>query len=154
MRQQFLVPQFIDVEDKIIGPITTRQFVIMLVGALLIFIVYQIFVSLYFIIISIGIIILFGILAFARINGMPFHFFLLNFFATLKRPAIRVWNKNLTDNELKAHIKIEKEEAIVEEFVAKPAVSTSQLSKLALVVNTGGAYKGDDEQNTIKEINI
>ena len=30
--QMFTVPQFIDVEDKIIGPITTRQFIICLVG--------------------------------------------------------------------------------------------------------------------------
>ncbi|KKS92044.1 MAG: hypothetical protein UV69_C0039G0006, partial [Parcubacteria group bacterium GW2011_GWE2_43_12] len=30
--QQFVVPQFIDVEDKIIGPITVRQFIIIMVG--------------------------------------------------------------------------------------------------------------------------
>ena len=41
--QQFTVPQFIDVEDKIIGPITTRQFVIMLAGFTLIGISYKLF---------------------------------------------------------------------------------------------------------------
>ncbi len=30
--RQFTVPQFIDVEDKIIGPLTVRQFLIMLTG--------------------------------------------------------------------------------------------------------------------------
>ena len=33
--QQFTVPQFIDVEPKIIGPITTRQFLIFLAAGLM-----------------------------------------------------------------------------------------------------------------------
>lgn len=37
--QQFLVPQFIDVENKIIGPLTVRQFVIFLIAAGFIFLV-------------------------------------------------------------------------------------------------------------------
>ena len=39
--QQFTVPQFIDVEDKVIGPITVRQFIIMLAGFLAIAICYK-----------------------------------------------------------------------------------------------------------------
>ena len=39
--QQFVIPQFIDVEDKIIGPITVRQFIIMLAGGGLVFISYK-----------------------------------------------------------------------------------------------------------------
>ncbi len=35
--QQFVVPQFIDVEDKILGPLTVRQFLIMLVSCLICF---------------------------------------------------------------------------------------------------------------------
>ena len=35
---QFVAPQFIDVEDRIIGPITTRQFVMMIGGGIVIFI--------------------------------------------------------------------------------------------------------------------
>ena len=35
---QFVVPQFIDVEDKIFGPVTTRQFVILLVAGLVLFV--------------------------------------------------------------------------------------------------------------------
>ena len=39
--QKFIVPQFIDVESKIIGPITTRQFLIMLAGLILGFAAYK-----------------------------------------------------------------------------------------------------------------
>ena len=35
--RQFTVPQFIDVEDKILGPITVRQFLLLVVGGLIIF---------------------------------------------------------------------------------------------------------------------
>ena len=39
--EQFTVPQFIDVEDKVIGPITVRQFIILLFGGGFIFIAYR-----------------------------------------------------------------------------------------------------------------
>lgn len=39
---QFTVPQFIDVEDKIIGTITVRQFIILLVAAILIAVSYRV----------------------------------------------------------------------------------------------------------------
>ena len=38
MPDQFVVPQFIEVEDKIFGPVTTRQFVVLLIGGLFVFI--------------------------------------------------------------------------------------------------------------------
>ena len=76
--QQFVVPQFIDVEDKIIGPITTRQFIMMLVGAILLAIAFKLFdtgLFVVFAILDIGIV---ATLSFVKINGMPFHFFLSN----------------------------------------------------------------------------
>ena len=76
--EQFVVPQFIDVEDKIIGPVTTRQFVILLTAALIIFVAYKLADTALFIFL----LCLVGgfalILAFVKINGQPFHYFLLN----------------------------------------------------------------------------
>jgi hypothetical protein len=37
LAMQFPVPQFTDVEDKIIGPLTVKQFFILLVSAAIIF---------------------------------------------------------------------------------------------------------------------
>ena len=39
--EKFLVPQYIDVEPKIMGPITGRQFIEMLIGGFLSFIIYK-----------------------------------------------------------------------------------------------------------------
>jgi len=132
----FLVPQFIDVETKIIGPITTRQFLIMMIAGMLDFIFYKLFYFNTFLIIAIPISGIFAIVAFFKINGMPFHNFFLNLVQTLKRSMLRIWRKE----EISSLPPIEKAE-IKKEFIAKPVIGTSKLSSLSLVVNTGGAYR-------------
>jgi len=133
----FLVPQFIDVETKIIGPITTRQFLIMMVAGMLDFIFYKLFYFNTFIVIAIIITGLFGVVAFVRMNGMPFHFFFLNLVQTLRKPKLRLWQKEtITAMPIE-----EKAEVKKELLVKKPFISSSKLSSLSLVVNTGGAYQ-------------
>ncbi|WKZ28951.1 MAG: PrgI family protein [Patescibacteria group bacterium] len=140
---QFVVPQFIDVEDKILGPITTRQFVILMVDGLVMFIVYKI-LSLPWAILTDVLLLTSGlVLAFVRINGQPFHYFLLNVLQTWRRPHVRVWNKELSDAEIIALSKVEPPPPPP----AKPykeALTTSRLSELALVVNTGGVYQPEE----------
>jgi hypothetical protein len=140
---QFVVPQFIDVEDKILGPITTRQFAILMVDGLVMFILYKL-LSLPLAILCDVLLLTSGIvLAFVRINGQPFHYFLLNVVQTWKRPHVRVWNKEMSDAEIIALSKVEAPPPPV----AKPykeALTTSRLSELALIVNTGGVYKPEE----------
>ncbi len=70
---RFQVPQFIEVEDKIFGPLTIKQFIYLVGGAGLAFIAYtligNIFISIIFIIPIIGFALA---LAFYRINNKPF----------------------------------------------------------------------------------
>lgn len=147
MQQQFLVPQFIDVEDKIIGPITTRQFVLMLVATLLMFIEFQL-ARFWFFVVQAGItFIVFGVLAFMKINGMPFHYFLLNLFQTLKRAGLRIWDKKLDDSTLKELMIVGTEKKEEKETFTPKTYSTSHLSKLSLIVNTGGVYKGGNDND-------
>ena len=137
--QQFTVPQFIDVEDKIIGPITIRQFVIMLVGSMFIAVYYKIFDFSLFIFSGLVTLAIFGIIAFAKINGRPFHYFILNFIQTMKRPGLRVWNNGLGKNIL---IIDEEIPVVVSSRVEeKRPFSSSSLSSLSLTVDTGGGYK-------------
>lgn len=140
---QYTVPQFIDQEDKIVGPISVRQFLIMIVAAIFMAIAYALLTFLYFVlvagVIGIGTI----VLAFVKINGRPFHFFLLSLINRAKKPNVRVWNKALTDSELKHYIQKKKEEK-PEERIERPRLTTSSLSQLALVVDSGGSYEGED----------
>ena len=90
---QFTVPQFIDVEDKIFGPVTTRQFVILLVAGLSIFVAYKLADMALFIFFLALIGGLALTIAFVKVNGQAFHYFVLNIFQTLRRPSRRIWRK-------------------------------------------------------------
>lgn len=146
--QQFTVPQFIDVEDKIFGPITARQFVIMLAGFLLIAICYKLLAFTMFIIIGLLIFGTSGVFAFLKINGMPFQYFVLNFAQTLRRPQLRVWN-SLYKKYSKA---VEKKEKVKAESIAPPRKSytDSRLTELSLIVDTQGVFRGDDDKGMEK----
>lgn len=142
---QFVVPQFIDVEDKIIGPVTTRQFVILLVASLIIFIAFKLADTALFIFLLCIIGGFALILAFVKINGQPFHYFLLNIFQTLRRPSIRIWDRRYSDKELKDIQELKKIAPITEKkFIHK--TSHSRIRQLSLAVNTGGYYGADEEK--------
>jgi len=147
--QQFTVPQFIDVEDKIFGPITVRQFVIMLTCMLLSAIAYKLsdfalFVTLAVVCFGVG-----GIIAFLRINGRPFHYFILNVFQTVKKPKVRIWNNQAgrAGKELREE-KMEIKQ--IAKIQPKPLYSRSKLAEVALMVDTGGAYQGGDEDIEVR----
>lgn len=143
MPMQFIVPQFIDVEDKIIGPITTRQFVILLAGGIFIVIDYQTIYKIannfwLFAFSAVFIFALFGTFAFLRINGRPFHYFMLNFLISLRDPHLRLWNKYRSRSEIRERQEFTKLPAPTP---IKAALTRSKLTELSLVVDTGGAYQ-------------
>ena len=69
---RFQVPQFIDVEDKIFGPFTLKQFIYMAGGAS-VAVVAVVFLGPFFgLVISLPIVVLAAALAFYKINNRPF----------------------------------------------------------------------------------
>src|SRR3989344_253909 len=69
---QHQVPQFIDIEDKIFGPLTAKQFFYILGGAAIIFIMY-VYLQLWLVIIlGVPMAAFASSLAFLKINGQPF----------------------------------------------------------------------------------
>ncbi len=137
---QFVVPQFIEVEDKIFGPITTRQFLILLVTGLILFIIFKLADTTLFIFLAVLIGGFAAVLAFAKINGQPFHYFILNIFQTARRPSRRIWSRDFTNKELKEYIESGKFE-VTEVVKEIPRMSYSRIRDLSLTVNTGGYYK-------------
>jgi cellulose synthase/poly-beta-1,6-N-acetylglucosamine synthase-like glycosyltransferase len=70
---RFQVPQFIEVEDKIFGPLTIKQFIYLVGGAGLSFLVYSLIGNIYLSLIFILPIVVFAVaLAFYKINNKPF----------------------------------------------------------------------------------
>lgn len=144
MPDQFTVPQFIDSEDKIFGPVTGRQFIILLIGVSAEALMFRLFSFTTFLLIGIPFIAFVGIVAFAKINGAPFHYFILNLIQTFKKPKLRVWQRTYSDGDLK---ELMKEAPVIESevFQRKEFSETSHLQELTLVVNTGGVYKPEED---------
>ncbi|HBO99857.1 MAG: hypothetical protein UU48_C0005G0033 [Candidatus Uhrbacteria bacterium GW2011_GWF2_41_16] len=144
MPDQYVVPQFIEVEDKILGPLSVRQFLILLVGFMMDVILYKLLSFVVFLLVAIPIIVFVGVLALTKVNGMPFHFFLLNIIQSFRKPKLRIWDKQLTDEELRLHLG-EAAPVVLSPFIRKAPMTTSRLQELTLVVNTGGVYRPEDE---------
>ena len=137
---QFVVPQFIDVEPKILGPITPRQLIILIVTFGLGFVCYKLADFTLFIFEAIVLFIVGGSLAFAKVNHQPIYSFLFNVSTTLKKPKLRVWNKEsscIPEKELKIKKKLLPE---LTDTRRKP-LFRSKLSQIALLVDTGGRYE-------------
>lgn len=140
--QQFVVPQFIDVEDRIFGPITTRQFLILMATGFIIFLAYKyadfaLFLTITIIFGGLGI-----LFSFVKVNGQNFHYFLLNILQTLRKPSLRIWNKTYSNADLDYLRKQEIEKVIEKEETKIPG--RTHIRDLSLLVNTGGFYRPDD----------
>jgi len=143
MPDQYVVPQFIDAEDKIFGPVTARQFVIMMIVLFVEFILFKLLKLVWFAVVGLPFLGIGGAIAFTKINGQPFHFFILNVIQTLKKPKLRVWDKKHSDAYLKDYLK-EAPLPVSTRFQRKNSFESSRIQELSLVVNTGGVYKPEE----------
>ena len=147
MPEQFTVPQFIDIEDKILGPLSARQFLIILSMGLTDTLLYKLLSFWKFLLFGIPIFIVGVTFAFIRINGQPFHFFVLNMIQTFRKPQLRVWDKALTDAEVRTYLTGKTVVPVATEPVKAP-LSRSRLQELSLIVNTGGLYPPEDDKQS------
>lgn len=91
---RFQVPQFIEVEDKIFGPLTLKQFIYLTGGAGLSFVVYTILDSLALSVIPIVVImVISSALSFYKINNKPFINVAESAFKYLIGGKLYIWKK-------------------------------------------------------------
>ncbi len=92
---QFKVPQDVQREDQIIGPLTLRQLIIVAVGGGMAYMIYvqlsktyytEVWLPPVFIISALTV-----ALAFLKIHGLPFHEFLMHFIEYKFLPKKRIW---------------------------------------------------------------
>ncbi|HEU0085543.1 MAG TPA: PrgI family protein [Candidatus Paceibacterota bacterium] len=125
---QFKVPQFLDIEDKIFGPFTFRQFTYLAGGAGLCYIIYKLLGIWYG---SIPIIIFAGLslaLTFYRPNGKPFIFMLQAAFKFLFQDKLYIWQRRKGEEAKGRAIA---EAAIMQATRIDPKLSGSKLRDLA-----------------------
>lgn len=125
--KQFQVPQFITVEDKVFGPLTIKQFLYILPGALLIIGAYAIFQPFLFYPVAVITGSLSISLAFLKISDVPFPIILKNAAFYLIHPRLYVWKRGVPMTKEHSH------EAPTPETTVKvvPKISQSKLSDLA-----------------------
>jgi hypothetical protein len=90
---QFNVPQFTDVEDKVIGPFTLKQFLLLLGGAVLVVILWYFFKL--WVVIGLGAPLILILLASAliKINGRPLPQIFIAWLKYFSGPKIFIWKR-------------------------------------------------------------
>lgn len=126
---RYQVPQFIDIEDKIIGPLTLRQFLYFLAAAAILFIFWTLLAFEYFVVIAIITVGLAGIFSFVKIHGRSFTYFISNFISFIFKSQKYIWKKEKTLTK-ETHEK-DLPPKVTEQPIAKKDISESRLKKLA-----------------------
>lgn len=129
---QYPVPQFTDVEDKIIGPLTIKQFGIMFGAGVLIFLAYSATKS---VLVLVFFFLLFGVpalgLAFANINGRPLYNTIGVFIKFISSPKVLIFHKEVNSiSNLKGLREAETVNKKTEEKVQAPQDPRANLKKV------------------------
>lgn len=131
---QFLVPQNIDLEDKVIGPLTLRQFIYLLIGGMIDYGLFQVFDTSLFVLIAMPISIFWIAMAFIKVQEQSFGTFLMNFFLYTRKPKVRRWSSRYHSPGLST----EPGKQTAKPEVKPKEISDSELDKLAHIVGTRG----------------
>ncbi|MCA9367446.1 PrgI family protein [Candidatus Kaiserbacteria bacterium] len=93
---RFEVPQFIEIEDKIFGPLTWRQFLYLGGGLGMAIVMFLTFPFILFVVFGLPLAVLAGALAFYPINNRPFSYFLEAIFTYLTKQRVFFWRQKST----------------------------------------------------------
>lgn len=124
---QFQVPQFIEVEDKIFGPLTVRQFIYLAGGAGFAAIMITLLPFYIAVIISLPVVLLAAALAFYKVNNRSFIELLQSIFSFYTSNNLYIWKPR----EPKFEPEELGESALKKEALYVPKPSQSRLKDLA-----------------------
>jgi hypothetical protein len=124
---RYQVPQFIEVEDKIFGPLTLKQFLYTAGGGAAGFIIWSIFPL--FIAIPVGLVVVgfFLALAFYKYNDRPFIVTVENSIKYFMGNKLYIWHKK--PKEIKPNQPIEAKDDVSDLYV--PKLSDSKLKEIS-----------------------
>ena len=121
---RFQVPQFIDVEDKLFGPLTFKQFAYLAGGAGISFVSYKllpIYIAIPIILPVAGLALL---LTFYKINGQPFIYYLQASIVYITGSKLYIWKQKLNKKKKDAPTQVQEKPVL-------PTLSDSKLKDLA-----------------------
>lgn len=135
---QYKVPQNVETEDKILGPLSVKQFIYVIIGLLWGFLMWRIFsfsivVAVIFALPVTGFFLLLG---FGSREGVPFEDYVVAFIRFLIVPRQRIWIKDDRKDVI-----VKDPEKPKENLEKTSTVTTGQLKQLANIIDTRGNFK-------------
>jgi hypothetical protein len=121
---RFEVPQFIEIEDKIVGPLTWKQFVYIAGGAGILVVLFLTLPFIFFVILGLPTGALSGSLAFHRINNRPFSIFLEAFFNYFTKTKLYLWRKDVEQSVIGKSESAETSSASILDMSGKKSLSS------------------------------
>jgi hypothetical protein len=139
---QYTIPQFVEVEDKVIGPLTTKQFLYLVAGGVFLVIAWSFADVGLFVILVILTAIAVIPFAFVKINGRSFEIFLSAIIKFYTRPKLRLWIKDV--KALHAHVsdiakRAKKFPSGQTHEVGEKRFNRSKIRELSHILDMGGA---------------
>jgi hypothetical protein len=148
---RYQVPQFLEVEDKIFGPLTLKQFLYVAAGAALFFISWTVLPRLLAILIGVPVLVFFIALAFLKINNRPLSFAIENALKFLLGNKLYLWRKKsgISVSEINAQADIAEETPYAPKTPTVPKLADSKLKDMSW----GLDVKKDIEENNKNNLN-
>jgi len=142
---QFQVPQNIDLEDKLVGPLTLIQFLYILGGGLIDYMLLTwLGTSFVFWVLAIPIGLVALALAFLKIQEQPLLHFIKAGLIYLSRPKVRIWQRQGEIKPILIQTPAEKAKAEPEEIKRRPG--KSELEQLAYALDTSGPTPKEEKR--------
>lgn len=147
MPLQYQVPQFVDVEDRIIGPLTIKQFLMFVMNAMIVATLYLALPLPATIVLGVPITAFFGLLAFFKVSGRSFVWFLYAFVRFLFTGKLFLWDRRGDTPRVRVG-SVDVVDAVVARrgLVAAPSagVIESRIQRLAQLLDTSGKIVDED----------
>lgn len=153
---QFKVPQKIDMEDKIVGPLTMKQFLYLMISGMVFYATIKSYDPILIIFVGSPFLIIGLCLAFIKIQDQPFSKFLISLLMFLTKSKKRVWYKDWQDEGVNQSV-IKKDNALRQVHQEK-VLEKSEVEKLSQILDTRGISeqmeKGKEVLNQYKQKEI
>ncbi|MDD5397420.1 MAG: PrgI family protein [Candidatus Moranbacteria bacterium] len=141
------VPQYIDVEDKIAGPLTAKQLGWLIGLGIILLVLWNVVPAPVFFIIGIPLTLLFVALAFYKPYGQPLGSFFLFGIMYFFRPKVYVWKRTPQNVVNVAPKKYEQEKVAVDKHL-----TSQSLSDLARLLDSEGQEVDNDVEKILKQV--
>lgn len=145
---QYSVPQFIEVEDKVIGPLTTKQFLYLVLGGVFLLIAWALVDLSLFILLAFLTAIIIIPFAFIKMNGRPFEVYLVSIVKYLTTPKVRLWLRDIKTSGAKASDVNKRGKMISKaqtQEIGGKNFNRSKIQELSQVLDMGGVVKKADD---------